>query len=338
MGDVIHTLVAVTALRQAFPVAFIGWVIEERWAELLCTPPEPQSGPRSPRRPLVDKVHTVNTRAWRRSLLSPRTRREIAGSFSDLRSAPYDVAVDFQGAFRSSFIARLSAAPIVYGFAEPRENIASLFYTRKVMASGSHIIEQNLSLAAAVVKQALPLQNVEFPRDQAEGKTLSRLLADNGLNQFVMLNPGAGWAAKQWPAERYGAVAKQLAETVGLRAIVNFGPGEEGLAREVERTSCGSALAMSLSLTELVALTRNASLFIGGDTGPMHLAAALGVPVVGIFGPTSPERNGPFATRHIVLRSALSPTTHTRSSKPDEAMLTITSDHVVAAALTLLGN
>jgi heptosyltransferase I len=331
MGDIIHALPAVTALRQAFPEATLGWIVEECWAELLCTLPEPRSGPRSPRRPLVDRVHTVNTKVWRRSLLSSQTWEQIAAGLSELRAQRYDVAVDFQGAVRSAMLARWSGAPVIYGAAQPRENVASMFYTRQVIVRGSHVVEQNFSLAEAVARRPLEMPRIEFPHDPTvEKKHEGRLQQD-----FVLLNPGAGWGAKQWPAERYGQVARRLAKD-GVKSLINFGPGEEALMRAVESASEGAAEGIACSLTELVALTRRACLFIGGDTGPMHLAAALGIPVVAIFGPTNPARNGPFGTRSIVLRSPASPTTHSRRAQPDPGMLEISSDEVVAAAQNLL--
>jgi heptosyltransferase I len=332
MGDIIHTLPAATALRQAFPEASLGWVVEERWAELLCTLAEPRSGPRSPRRPLVDRVHTVNTKMWRSSLLSVQTWEQIAAGLSELRAQRYEVAVDFQGAARSALLARWSGAPTIYGVTQPRENVASMFYTRQVMARGAHIVEQNLSLAEAVARRPLEISKIEFPHDEAvEKQTESRL----PLGNFVLLNPGAGWGAKQWPAERYGEVARRLAEH-GMKSLINFGPGEESLMRAVESASEGTAKGIACSLTELIALTRRAHLFIGGDTGPMHLAAALGIPLVAIFGPTNPARNGPFGTRSIVLRSPDSPTTHSRRAQIDPGMLEISAAEVVAAAQKLL--
>ncbi len=156
MGDIIHTLPAAAALRQAFPEANIGWVIEERWAELLCTLPTPRSGPRSPQRPLVDRIHTVNTTRWRKAPFSLQTWQEVAAALSDLRAAAYEIAVDFQGAARSALIARWSGAAVIYGVRQPRENIASMFYTRTVTAHGDHVVEQNLSLAEAVAGRPLP--------------------------------------------------------------------------------------------------------------------------------------------------------------------------------------
>lgn len=335
MGDIIHTLPAATALRHAFPQATLGWLIEERWAELLCTLPTPRSGRRSPQRPLVDRIHTVNTKQWRSAPFSTQTWEQVGAGLSDLRASRYQVAVDFQGGIRSSLLARWSGAPVIYGFAQPRENVASMFYTRQVIARGEHVVEQNLSLAQAVAGQPLKMPQVDFPRDEAAEQECDRLLKDGGVHDFALLNPGAGWGAKQWPAERYGEVAKQLAQD-GLKSLINFGPGEEDLARAVTAASGGAAEPIARSLTQLIALTRRASLFIGGDTGPMHLAAALGIPVVGIFGPTNPARNGPFGTRSIALRSPSSPTTHTRRTQPDEGLLTISADQVVAAAWQLL--
>lgn len=336
MGDVIHGLPAVTALRAAFPDAMLGWLIEERWAELLCTLATPRRGPRSAQRPLVDLVHTVNTRQWRTAPFSVATWERVAASLSDLRAARYEIALDLQGAVRSSLLARWSGSPVIYGPAQPRENLASMFYTRPVISRGEHIVEQDLSLAEAVAHQALKMPEVELPRDVASEQQCDGRLKKQGAPQCVLLNPGAGWRAKQWPAERYGEVARRLAEN-GLKSLINFGPGEEQLADAVETASGGTAETFTGSLTQLIALTRRVRLFIGGDTGPMHLAAALGVPVVGIFGPTDPARNGPFGTRSIVLRSPVSHTSYSHVSRPDDGLLEISAGQVVAAAQQLLG-
>ncbi len=335
MGDVIHTLPAAYALREAYPHATIGWLIEERWAELLCAPGAPRRGPRSPQRPLADWVHRVNLTGWPKSLGTIATLQQIATVWNDVRAARYEVAVDLQGAIRSALLARWSGAGIVYGAAEPRESPASMWYTRTAVARGSHVIEQNVSVAEAVAQQKMKIPRVEFPRDPEAEARIDARLSEQGITDFVVLNPGAGWGAKRWPAERYGQVAGKLASE-GVRSIVNYGPGEESLAREVEAAGAGAARAMKCSITELIALTRRARLFVGGDTGPMHLAAALGVPVVAIFGPTDPARNGPYGTRSIVLRNSASATSHARRSQPDEGMLEIGTDAVAAAARELL--
>jgi heptosyltransferase I len=335
MGDIIHGLAAVTALRAACAELRLGWLIEERWAELLCTLRTPRSGPRSPERPLVDRIHTVNTRQWRAAPFSVQTWERMAAALSDLRAERYDVAADLQGAVRSSLLARWSGAPVGYGFAQPREKLASLFYTRQIRAAGEHVIEQNLSLLESVGGCPLRPFPVEFPHDESAEQECDRWLKERGCEPFALLNPGAGWGAKQWPAERYGQVASQLAED-GVQSLVNFGPGEEEIARAVEAASRGAAEPVTGSLTQLIALTRRARLFIGGDTGPMHLAAALGVGVVGIFGPTNPARNGPSGSPHLVLRSPSSVTSYKHRSERDRGMLEISSEQVVAAARQLL--
>ncbi len=337
MGDVIHTLPAVEALRQAFPQATIGWLIDERWAELLCAPETARRGPTSPGRPLVDWVHTVNLRDWRKSFFTLSTSQQIARVWNDVRSVHYDVALDLQGAIRSAVLVRWSRAPVIYGAAQPRESPASLLYTRRIIARGTHVVEQNLSIAEAVVGAKLSSPSVQLPHHrESEGK-VDDLLRQLGLHscELVILNPGAGWGAKRWPAEYYGRVAVALAGS-GIRSIINYGPGEESLAEEVEAASNGKAKAVKTSISELIALTRRGRLFIGGDTGPMHLAAALQVPVVAIFGPTDPARNGPHATRSVVLRNPKSLTSHARRPKPDEAMLEISVEAVVEAARSLL--
>jgi len=338
MGDIIHTLPAAVALRQAFPHATLGWLIEERWAELLCTLRYPRSGPRSPQRPLIDRVHSVNLAEWRRALFSFNTWQQMAVGLSQLRGTQYDAVIDFQGAVRSALLARWSGALVVYGDVQPRENAASMFYTRNVLleTNGTHVIQQALALAGAVIATAAVVETqVEFPVDPDAESRIAGLTADG--NNFVILNPGAGWGAKMWPAERYGQVAKELAID-GLSSLVNFGPGEEELADAVEAAGEGAARKISCSVSELIALTRRARLFIGGDTGPMHLAAALKIPVVAVFGPTNPARNGPFGTRSTVLRSATSMTDHTRHGEPEQGLLEITAGEVIAAARKLLQN
>ena len=335
MGDLIHTLPAAQALRNAFPDAMIGWIVEERWAELLCAPRNPLRGSRSAGRPLVDWVHTVDLKWWGKSLFSIRTAEQIARVWNDVRSMHYDIAVDLQGAIRSAVLARWSGAPVVWGATQTRETPASLWYTRKAIVRGAHVIEQNLSVVDELLGSGVKVPRVQLPQSDEAEATIELRLHEMGICDFVILNPGAGWGAKRWPAERYSQVALQLG-TCGVQSIVNFGPGEEGLAREVEAGSGGSARGLQSSISELIALTRLSRLFIGGDTGPLHLAAALGVPVVGIYGPTNPARNGPYGTNSVVLRNPASITTHRRIAQADAAMLEITVESVVAAARGLL--
>jgi heptosyltransferase-1 len=152
---------------------------------------------------------------------------------------------------------------------------------------------------------------------------------------MVLLNPGAGWGAKRWPVERYATVASGLAGR-GLSVVVNGGPGEEALLEAIQNQSGGAAKPLDSTLAQLIALTRRVVLMIAGDTGPLHLACALGRPVVGIYGPTDPARNGPFGTRSRVLRSPGSRRDHSRRPEPEAGLLTITPEAVLQAADELL--
>ena len=333
MGDVIHALPAAAALRTALPETRIGWVVEERWAELLCAGNAPKSGPRSPSRPLVDFVHTVDTKKWRKSLLSAATRREISRARAEIRAEHYEMAVDFQGALKSAVIARLSGARVV-GTEHPRESPAKFFYHQRIAPQGAHVIEQNFSLAEAIAGTPLEHSGVQFPTDGPAAAQLAERFKDAG-SPIILITPGAGWGAKLWPAERYGEVAKRLGAN-GFRSLINFAPQEADLAQAVEAASGGAAMKISCSISELIALMRHAKLFIGGDTGPMHLAAALGIPVVAIFGPTDPGRNGPYGTKSIVLRNAASTTSFSHVSAIDPGLMRITVEEVVRAARQLL--
>jgi heptosyltransferase I len=335
MGDVIHALPAAAMIRAAFPHATLGWLIEERWTELLCTLSYPRAGARSPQRPLVDHIHPVKLKAWRRTLYSPQTWEQIAAGLSDLHAIHYQAAVDLQGAVRSAVLARWSGAPSVYGANHTRENIASMWYTRDVLTRGTHVVEQACSIAEAVIGERRPIPAAQLPCDPISESAVDLRLHNLGIRDFVILNPGAGWGAKQWPAERYGEVARIFAGH-GFSPVINYGPGEQELAASAESAAEGSAIALSLPISELVALTRRARLFVGGDTGPMHLAAALKIPVVALFGPTDPARNGPFATQNIVLRHSASRTSLSHRNQPDPGLLAIPVKQVVEAALKLL--
>jgi heptosyltransferase-1 len=340
MGDVLHALPAAAALREAFPKSQIGWAIERRWAPLLVADGTPLAGPRSPQRPLVDHVHVVNTLAWRKAPFSYETWAEVRDVFRDMRAQRYEVAIDFQGSVKSALVARLSGAGSRIGFSAPREKPATMFYTSVVAHSGRHVIEQNFALAGFAECSSVSSVVNLLPRDPAAESSIDARVPHpdwgwKGGQRFAILNPGAGWGAKQWSAARYCEVARLLRDD-GILSLVNYGPGEEELARAVEAASGGNARAIFCTLSELIALTRRAALFIGGDTGPMHLAAAFGVPVVALFGPTDPARNGPYSMRSIVLRHPASRIDMSHSAEPDAGLLQISAEEVISAARELL--
>src|SRR5450432_413241 len=336
MGDVIHTLPAAAALRESMTKAIIAWVIEERWTELLCARGYPLHGPLSEQRPAVDRVHCVRTKHWRRRPMSPATWKDLRSSLGEIRQAKYDAAIDFQGSIRSAVIARWSGASQILGFTAPREAPARWFYKHNVPTKAGHVIEQNLELAAELTGVARMPEAI-LPRDPAAEAWCERYLEEIQAKQLVLLNPGAGWGAKRWPVERYGQVSRDLSGD-GYALVVNHGPGEEELAQAVVNASAGAARPVRCSVGELIALTRRASLFIGGDTGPLHLAAALQVPVVGIFGPTDPLRNGPYGTRSIALRNPESITSHSHREAVEPGLLQITADQALTAAHELLSS
>ncbi len=326
---------AVAALRKALPEARVGWAIEQRWSELLI--PREDGAPASTGgRPLIDTLHAVDTRSWRKNLFSPATWQVVRCALGAIRAAKYDVAIDLQGAIKSALLAKASGAAEIFGFAQPRESAARLWYSSQLDAKAAHVIDQNLELASGLVRHRLSAEAIELPRSAAAESWCDDYLRQNGSTHFTLLNPGSGWGAKCWPADRYAAVARRLRK-IGLRSFINYGPGELELAQGVAAGSDGTAEPVSCTLPQLVALTRRAALFIGGDTGPLHMAAALKVPTVALFGPTDPARNGPYWKPSVVLRSDLSVTSYSHVSRPDAGLQSISVDEVVAATSQLLG-
>lgn len=340
MGDILHAMPAVAALRKTMPEVHFGWIVEERWWELLSSY---KSVEFNPHRPLVNSLHVIDTKQWRKSPLSTRTRSElryVRKGVADEFSIPYRVAIDFQGLVKSAVIARLSRAQQRFGFSAPWEWPAGFFYTNKVHSNSIHVVDRNLDLASSVASKfghclqtgAPPLLPMHSDIEAAVGRKLEQFGLYHG---FALLNPGAGWGAKQWPTDRYAEVARALGKN-GIRSLINFGPGEEPLAKIVEDQAEGYAVAAQFTISELIAVTRRASLFIGGDTGPLHLAAALKVHVVALYGPTDPARTGPYGTRSVVLRDPSSITSHKRNRETEAGLKNITAEQVIAAARQLL--
>jgi heptosyltransferase-1 len=354
MGDILHALPAVTALRTAHPEWEIGWVVEPRWRALLAAPeirdqrseisagrnsampPRwPEMPVRGPAQPVVDRLHFAAAKEWKRRPLSAKTAREIKALRHELHGCGYDAVIDLQGAMRSAAIARMAGCERVNGESKPREWAARWLFTERVTTKGAHVAEQDVGLASAVAGDALAAVKPLLPTDSAAEAWCDALLVPSRDEPVALIAPGAGWGAKRWPPARYAAVAKGLAER-GFRVLVNTGPGEEALAGEIVEGCGGAAAGLSASLEQLIALTRRIALCVGGDTGPLHLACALERPVVGIYGPTDPGRNGPFGTRAKVLRSPESRRDHSRRAAPEAGLLTIAPEDVLRAAGELL--
>jgi heptosyltransferase-1 len=286
--------------------------------------------------PLVNRIHLVKAKQWARSPLRGDTLHEIGALRRELRAERYDVCVDLQGAVRSALAGRLAGAARMIGEDRPREWAARWLFGERVQTRGVHVIEQAVEVSAAVAQEPLAPVLPLLPLNRNAEAWAVDVLRGTGQQPVVLISPGAGWGAKRWPAERYGAVARDL-QRQGCTVLVNAGPEEKAIAVEVVRASGGVARAPEFTLERLIALTRRVCLVIAGDTGPLHLACALGKPVVGIYGPTDPRRNGPFGVPFRVLRHPESKRDHTRHAEPEAGLLTITPQQVVEAAMDLLG-
>jgi heptosyltransferase-1 len=323
LGDIVHTLPAVATLRASFPDARIDWLVEPRWLELIELNPD------------LSNAIPVDTRAWRRAPFHAATWRSLTGLIERLRRADYNVAIDFQGLYKSALLARLSGARRRLGFAPSflKEPGAVRFYTELVEPpENAHVIEMNLALAKAA--GAREVQNRAFLAvTEDDETTVEQMLQKNHLREFVILSPGGGWGSKCWPVERYALVHNALARERGWRTVVNAGPGEEHLVREfMAAARVTRPVHLSLTVRQLVALIRRARFLISGDTGPLQVAAALGTPVVGLYGPTDPTRNGPYSRRAVVLHHRDKATiTYKHEDRPSPAILAITVEEVLAA-------
>jgi len=339
MGDVLHAMPAVAALRELHQDWRIGWAIEPGWHELLEAESETHDvawgfSRRDSRRPLVGRLHKVPTREWKRRAFSRSTLQDINRLRQELRAEHYDVCVDMQGAIRSAVVGRMAGAKLFAGAAEPRERPAAWLYERKIRVSAKHVVEQGCELLGAAVGETLRPAKVTLPVDPAAERWCDELPAAVG-ERFVVVSPSAGWGAKQWPADRYGAVAMALAQA-GFQTLVNSASDGDAVGRKVVEASGGAATLVPCSIGQMIALLRRAGLLIAGDSGPLHLAAALERPVVGLYGPTDPARNGPYGTVSRVLRHVSSKTDHSRHHEAEAGLTQITTEEVVEAALELL--
>jgi heptosyltransferase-1 len=265
LGDVIHTVPAVAMLRDALPGVPIEWAVESPYRELV---------------EIVARVGVIpaSLKRWSRSPIA--SRREIFSFRRAIRS--HSTAIDFQGLIKSAVVARASGAKLRYGFNRQaiREKPALLFINRPVPVDrAKHVVDWNIALARAVTPHAAvpPVDFSCFASDPS-GKF-------SGSDGAVVLMPGAGRPEKLWPIDRFREVASRFAE----RTLVVWGPGEKEMAEAI-----GAPMAPATNLRELAYALSRAAVVIAADTGPLHLADALGTKVVGLYGPTNPRRNGPY--------------------------------------------
>ncbi|HKS29561.1 MAG TPA: lipopolysaccharide heptosyltransferase I [Pyrinomonadaceae bacterium] len=287
IGDIVHTLPALAAIGRALPRAQLAWVVEKRSAEILRD------------NPFLKSLIEVDTKALRRWPSSGETLQAPRQQLRRLRASTFDSALDFQGLLKSATIARLSGARRVYGFerASLREPASRILLSKAVrVPPRAHVIVKNLTLAAEALGITVPTrpEDFEFPVQlRREHEIEAEVAADWTNGSYAILNPGGGWPTKLWGAERFGALADRLWSEFGLSSIITYGPGETELAGKVlEASRSGRARTADISLKGFYALARASKLYVGGDTGPTHLAVAAGAPLVGLFGPTEWWRNG----------------------------------------------
>jgi lipopolysaccharide heptosyltransferase I len=321
LGDIVHTFPAVAGLRESFPSAEIIWLTHPRWKALV-------------------ESSEVATEIWETETRSYASVRE---TLARIREKHFTAAIDYQGLWKSAALPFLGRVPRRIGFSSHsiREFGVPLLYTDRVRSTQTHIADQNgeLSLRAGGRNRVGP---VTLSVASLQEAFVVQLLRGFSIDRYVVLSPAGGWRSKCWPPERYGALCQQIHANLGLRCVLNQGPGDEACIAAVKSAS-GEAepIAYNGSLDQLMALLRNALCIVGGDTGPLHLAVALGTPAVALFGPTDPARNGPYRSanalgKDIVLRSPHARTTYKRSDEPDPSLLELDVATVFDAVRTLV--
>jgi ADP-heptose:LPS heptosyltransferase len=316
IGDVVHTLPALAALRRHGHTA--GWLVEPAGLPLVWD---------NPALTYCGRVPPARAFTW----------REARATLRQVRRQHFDAALDFQGLWKSAAWARMAGALRVIGFeGKHRREPGSAALLRERVEQpreAAHVIDKNLALLRPLGVDALGLREFPLPGTAAEARSVAQGLGLLGLTEFVILNPGGGWANKRWPAEAFAALARALRGR-GIAPLVTFGPGEEPLADRVVEASGGAALrGFGTTLLEYVELARRARLVVAADTGPLHIACAVGTPVVGLYGPTDPARNGPFASADVVVRQAppCAPCHKRSCATHDGVMKTVGVEEVLAA-------
>lgn len=286
IGDIIHTLPSLAAIRGQNLDAEISWVVEERSAEILRG------------NSLIDNLIEVDTRSLRGGNVIEEILLGASKQVAGLRKFKFDVAIDFQGLIKSGLISRLSGAKRRFGFSKGglREGAARVFYTDSIDVPGQiHVIRKNLGLVRGALKIEIPEDEFEFPIATSDEHIAEAeaIIKQAGDAKFAVLNPAGGWVTKLWHAEKFGALADKLWEQLGLFSIIAIGPNETYLAAKAAANSrSGKLILAQPSLKGFYELAKRARIYVGGDTGPTHIAIAAGVPIVGLFGPTEWWRNG----------------------------------------------
>jgi lipopolysaccharide heptosyltransferase I len=295
LGDIVHALPVAAALRQTLPHGHLTWVVEHHEAALLRG------------NPAIDEVAVADTRGWRRlSGRGAHAVRAVGTLLRQFRHRGFDVAVDLQGNLKSGVLTAATGAALRIGFTARRcrEPINALFTNRRIEPplTARHVVDQHLALLGPLGVEP-GKATFWLPRDAAADAAMGRALGGYGLSPatgLVVLHPGAGRAAKRWASGRFTELARRLRAATGTAVLVLWGPAERSHAEAIARES-GALLAPPTDLPALLALLRRTRVMVAADTGPLHLAAALDVACVGLYGPTDPARTGPYGSGHRVV-------------------------------------
>lgn len=316
LGDVVHSLPVLTGIRQAWPACRIGWVVEEAYAPLLEGHPD------------LDELIPVALRRWRRAPLSRTTRHEVASFLDRVSSFGADLALDLMGSYKGALLAAATLAPRRIGFraGDRREPSSALWLNETFPARARHAVCRQLEFLAHL---GIGAGRVDFAPEKLFRAYDIPLPAEAEGDAYALVHAGAAWGNKRLPPQTWKRVAAELRSALGLRTLVLSGPGEESLAREVADDSAAQ-LVEAGSLPLLGALARRCAVFLGGDSGPLHLAHALGAPVVCVMGPTDPSLHGPFEAESSVVTHRLPCSyCHRRMESVRSCLARVTAEEVV---------
>jgi heptosyltransferase I len=332
LGDILHALPAFVDLRKSFPNAQIDWLVGKKFEFLL-------SAVRG-----IDGIHAIDTGSLLRFPINGSAWRQGRRLIRSLRSQSYDYSLDFQGLLKTAILGCLSGARTHIGFSKDlvREPPAHWFYTRKLQKPGEsmHVLALNQLLAELAGAKRSIFSPLDLVAPEADTSYVKSILGEKRLRNFAVINPGGGWPTKRWRPERYGTLAAKIQDDLKIPVVVTTGPGEEAYYSTIAKYCDKPAPHhLQISFIQLIPLLKKALIFIGGDTGPFHLACATGTPTVGIFGPTSPVRNGPWRNEdQAVTRKLPCSCCHKRSCATDDDCMDIAVDQVFAAVRRRIGN
>jgi lipopolysaccharide heptosyltransferase I len=304
IGDVIHTLPALLSLRAHYPDAHIAWLVEEAAADLITG------------HPAVNRVLVARRKAWLADLRAGRmfdTLQELVRFIRIVRDTRYDLVIDFQGLLKSAIWVFLARGVRKAGFGRGMEHAEFSYVVLNepvpAVDMNQHAIERELLLlkGIGVPPTAIRYDLPHSPEHESEAAALLRASGVGEQDRLVVINPMARWPTKLWKPAHFAAVADRL-EDRGIRVVFTGGASDRSSIDEICRlmTSKSRRLDGRTSLKTLAAICRRAQVLLTTDSGPMHLAAAVGTVVVALFGPTAPWRTGPYGPDHAVLRAGIS--------------------------------